>query len=118
MHVCKIYGVAYLCYMIFIFGYHPITKIEGPVEELECPNCHNTKHWLLGKMTYFINVFFIPLIPTKTEYFKVCPICKFRKEVTREDYSKEKEFANLNKEAVNSNMSDEEYEQRLNSLQK
>lgn len=102
--------------MIFIFGYHPITKIEGPVEEHECPNCHNTKHWLLGKMTYFVNVFFIPLIPTKTEYFKVCPVCKFRNDITREEYSKNKEYANLNKEAVNSDMSNEEYERRLKNL--
>lgn len=102
--------------MIFIFGYHPITKIEGPVEERECPNCHNTRHWLLSKMTYYINVFFVPLIPTRTEHFKLCPVCKFKHEITREEFSSNRDFAHLNKEAVDTDMSDEEYNQRLKSI--
>lgn len=107
----------YLCGMFFIFGYHPITKTEGPVEEIDCPNCHNKKHWILARMTYFISIFFLPLIPVKTHFFKYCPVCKFRKDVTREEFQYEKQLARLNKSAVETNMSNEEYEQRLKDLQ-
>ncbi len=103
--------------MIFIFGYHPITRTEGPVEEKECPNCHNTRHWLLGKMTYYINLFFIPLIPTKTDYYKHCPVCKFKQEVTREEFEHARNLAHLNNEAVKDDMSEEEYDKRLKKLQ-
>ncbi len=102
--------------MIFIFGYHPIARTEGPIEEKECPNCHNTRHWLLGKMTYWINLFFIPVIPTRSEYFEYCPVCNFRQEVTREDFHHKRELAHLNKEAVKQDMSEEEYNERLKNL--
>lgn len=102
--------------MIFIFGYHPITSTVGPVEERECPNCHNTKHWMLGKMTYYINLFFIPVIPTRTDYYKYCPVCKFRQEVTVEDYRSSKEFAHLNNEALEKDMDEKEYQNRLKNL--
>lgn len=102
--------------MIFIFGYHPITRTEGPVEEIDCPNCHNKRHWILAKMTYFINLFFIPVIPTKTEHYKYCPVCKFRQEVTKEEFKYEQQLAHLNKEAVNQDMKDSEYESRLRDI--
>lgn len=102
--------------MIFIFGYHPITNTVGPVEEKECPNCHNTRHWLLGKMTYYINLFFVPVIPTKTDHYKYCPICKFRQEITKEDYKSSKELADLNNEAVHNDMTEEEYSKKLRKI--
>lgn len=102
--------------MIFIFGYHPITKTLGPVEEKDCPNCHNTRHWLLGKMTYFINLFFIPVIPTKTNYYRYCPVCNFRQSLTREEFQYTMSLAELNSEAVREDMSDEEYQRRLKKI--
>lgn len=102
--------------MIFIFGYHPIHHTVGPVEERECPNCHNTRHWLLGKMTYFINLFFIPLIPTRRHFYKSCPVCHFREELTREDYLTSIDLAQLNNEAVSRDMSEDEYKRRLQKI--
>jgi len=102
--------------MIFIFGYHPIRKNIGPVEERECPNCSNTRHWLLGEMRYWINLFFIPVIPVKSQYYEYCPVCRFSSELTREEYEGKKDLAKLNQEAVDNNLSDEEYEQRMNQL--
>lgn len=102
--------------MIFIFGYHPVTRTEGPVEEIECPNCHNTRHWILTKMTYFVSLFFIPLIPTRKEHFKQCPICHFKKEVTREEFTHASDLAHLNREAVENDMSEAEYESKLKNI--
>jgi hypothetical protein len=102
--------------MIFIFGYHPISKTFGPIEEVECPNCKNKKHWLLGKMTYYINLFFLPVIPTNSSYFKYCPICQFRQNIPRDEFYQLRDLAELNKEAVDKDMSNEEYEKRLKKL--
>ncbi|MGB0177014.1 MAG: hypothetical protein ACPF9D_07605 [Owenweeksia sp.] len=110
------WGNMYLCRMIFIFGYHPITKRIGPTEEKECANCHNKKHWLLHKRTYFINLFFIPVIPTRVEYFESCPVCNFREELIREDFKDREPLAVLNREAIENDMSQEEYNQRLEQL--
>ncbi|MDZ7846668.1 MAG: zinc-ribbon domain-containing protein [Owenweeksia sp.] len=86
------------------------------MKKKECPNCHNIRHWLLGKMTYFINLFFIPVIPTRTNYYKHCPVCKFKQEVTREEFQYESALAQLNSEAVQHDMSAEEYSQRLKNI--
>ncbi len=102
--------------MIFIFGYHPINKTIGPVEEKECPNCHNTKHWLLEKSTYYISLFFLPLIPTKTDYFQYCPVCRFKELLTRSEFERREALAQLNNEALRSNMSEEEYQQKLKNI--
>lgn len=102
--------------MIFIFGYHPVNRVEGPVEEIECPNCHNKRHWILAKMTYFVSLFFIPVIPTKTEHYKQCPICKFRRDVTKEDFSHSSKLAKLNSEAVANDMAHDEYDSKLKDI--
>src|SRR5690606_11152253 len=102
--------------MIFIFGYHPIKKNIGPVSEQTCANCNNTRYWLLHKVTYYINLFFIPLIPTKITYSVNCPVCNFKHDIPKEDFTNAEPLAKLNKEALTKNMSNEEYNQRLNQL--
>jgi RNA polymerase subunit RPABC4/transcription elongation factor Spt4 len=102
--------------MIFIFGYHPITKTIGPVEEKTCPNCNNKRNWLLIQRTYYINLFFIPLIPTKRYRVQACPVCAFEEELSDSEFQQKSPLAKLNKEAVEGNMSDREYEEKLNKL--
>lgn len=103
-------------FMIFIFGYHPLRKTVGPVEEITCPNCNNTRHWLLGRMTYYINIFFLPIIPTNSTYHKSCPVCQFSQNITREEFYRLRDLAELNQEAVDRDMSNDEYEKRLKKL--
>ncbi len=102
--------------MIFIFGYHPVNKTIGPIEEKDCPNCHNLRHWLLSKSIYYISFFFLPLIPTKTDYFQRCPVCKFSEQLSHSDFYAKEPLAKLNNEALNSDMSEEEYEKRLRNI--
>lgn len=102
--------------MIFIFGYHPITKQIGPIEEKCCPNCNNTRHWVLAKSTYFISLFFLPIIPTKTRRYSFCPVCNFDEALRADDFAQKQGLARLNKEALNKNMSQAEYDERLKSL--
>lgn len=102
--------------MIFIFGFHPVNKRIGPVEEKNCPNCNNSRHWILAKTTDYISFFFLPVIPTKTKRYQFCPVCNYQENLSEDVFSKKEELAKLNQEAVNSNMSDAEYEERLRSL--
>ncbi len=102
--------------MIFIFGYQPINKIVGPVEEHTCENCHHQKHWLLKKSTYYVSLFFLPVIPTKRQLSISCPVCNFSHSLTREDFAKQEKLALLNNEALKYNMSETEYESRLKNI--
>jgi hypothetical protein len=102
--------------MIFVVGYHPVRKVLGPIGERECPNCSNNKHWLLQKTTEFISLFFIPLIPTRTKYQTLCPVCNFNEEPKAEELSKLKRLAELNQEALQNKMSSEEYESKLKDI--
>ena len=102
--------------MIFIFGFHPVTKTVGPIEEKLCSHCNNKKHWLLTKSTYYISLFFIPLIPTKRQYLEQCPICQNNNELAESEFKSKEGLAILNTEALASNMSETEYKKRLSSL--
>lgn len=102
--------------MIFIFGYNPIVKTVGPVEEIQCPNCNNSKHWVLEKVSYFISLFFIPIIPVKADYYIKCPICNAASNLDKQAYQNKEPLAKLNREAIDSNMFEEEYEQRLKNI--
>jgi ssDNA-binding Zn-finger/Zn-ribbon topoisomerase 1 len=102
--------------MIFIFGYQPVTKSIGPVQEIECPNCHHKKHWILRSIQYTVSLFFLPILPLKREMTRNCPICNFSQQLTREEYQQASKLAALNKEAVETDMPEEEYENRLAQL--
>lgn len=52
-----------------------------------CSHCHNSTQWIKAKEVQKISLFFIPLIPIKTKYFRYCPICKYGEEITEEVFS-------------------------------
>lgn len=103
----------YLYLMIFIFGIDSVKKNIGPIEEKLCPNCSNSKHWMLQKSSSLISLFFIPLIPISKSYSINCPICNFSSEVKGEELQNKQNLAQLNLDALNGNLSDKEYEEKL-----
>ena len=63
--------------MLVIFGIND--KVENEQQQKtvsHCFHCNNDSRWILSKVTSKVSLFFIPLIPYKTEYFIYCPICK------------------------------------------
>lgn len=103
--------------MFFIIGWgHPIKKTIGPINEILCSNCNNSKHWLLEKTTEWVTLFFIPIIPSRTRYYTYCPICKQGQMLKKEEFDSLIPLAELNNKAMQSNMSEEDYQQRLNSI--
>lgn len=102
--------------MIFVFGYHPSEKVIGPTEERDCPHCNNRRYWLLAKTTYYISLFFIPLIPTKIQRYWACPVCQYREDLAESEFDAYQAEARLNQEAVDRNMSEAEYQRRRSRL--
>ena len=67
-------------------------------------------------MTYYINLFFLPVIPTNSSFYKYCPICNFRQNLTREEFYRQRDLAELNQEAVENDMAEEEYQRRRSKI--
>ncbi len=61
--------------MIFIAGAEPKTEKYRLSKTEFCHRCHNQSHWILQKSRYFITLFFLPVIPFKTDYLYYCSIC-------------------------------------------
>ena len=58
------------------YGTRTFSKFVGYFgEKKECPNCHRTYKNSYVKFSSWFHIYFIPLVPTKTVYFKSCPIC-------------------------------------------
>ena len=55
----------------------------GPKQE--CQNCHRTYQKAIVKFSSWFHIDYIPLIPTKTQYFKSCPICGAGFELRKQD---------------------------------
>jgi|AACY02.2.fsa_nt_gi hypothetical protein len=102
--------------MLLIFGYHPIHKKVGPTEEKDCARCGNRRHWLLQKTTYWISLFFIPLIPTKILRYEACPVCQNSTDLAQSEYEEKAPLARLNQEAIDKDMTAQEYSRRLSQL--
>lgn len=62
--------------MFFLFGWgHQTTKNYGPTLPIRCPNCNNDTVWHLGRTKTWFTLFFIPVIPYRTDRYYVCEIC-------------------------------------------
>ena len=55
----------------------------GPKQE--CQNCHRTYQKAIVRFKSWFHIDYIPLIPTKTQYFKSCPICGAGFELRKQD---------------------------------
>lgn len=70
---------------MIIFGSKWIRKILGTEGSFRCTNCNNVSNWQLVKLTLWFSLFFIPIIPIKSEYYEVCPICGGEVRITKEE---------------------------------
>ena len=72
--------------MFLIFGFgHRKFKREGTVKG-NCTRCNNTVDKELVKATSSFTLFFIPVIPYSTKYLLVCPICSESYELSKEEF--------------------------------
>lgn len=61
--------------MIIVGWGHRRDHVLGPVEKMVCPRCQREDFWELVRLGYWATLFFIPVIPYKSEYVLRCPIC-------------------------------------------
>jgi endogenous inhibitor of DNA gyrase (YacG/DUF329 family) len=71
--------------MIWIIGFGKETHEDlGPVLRVQCPRCHNIVDYHLIQSKTWFSLFFIPLLPYRTDYRLICPICSKAVELSRE----------------------------------
>jgi hypothetical protein len=72
-------------FIIWGFG-HNRTKDYGVVAEAYCERCHNNVSRNMLKVTSWFTIFFIPIIPYRTMYLLVCPICGQAEQLDKETF--------------------------------
>lgn len=73
--------------MFILFGFgHRTIKDHDMGEEILCRRCNNKRPWQYKKITTWFTLFFIPVIPYRVEYVRVCPICGEHDKMSKEDF--------------------------------
>ena len=62
--------------MLIVGWGHRKTEVLGPVEKRLCPRCNNEDFWELHRLKDYATLFFVPVIPYKTQHLLVCPVCQ------------------------------------------
>lgn len=72
--------------MFFIFGIGDRKqKHLGNTALMDCPRCGNTSSWPVHLEKTYFSLFFIPLIPYRTEYLLSCPVCRETRAISPEE---------------------------------
>jgi len=103
--------------MIFIFdwGYTTQNRI-GPIAREDLTFNILPDFVDLVRVRTWFRAFFIPTIPTRTQYFFISEQDGIHHEITKSEFDKYKPLAELNKKVVDSNISEEEYQERRKNL--
>lgn len=73
--------------MFVLFGFGHKTFNEKQLRDVtHCYHCNNVTNWILSRQTNWFTLFFIPVIPFKTEYQVYCPICKKGHKITQNEF--------------------------------
>lgn len=74
--------------MFLLFGFGKRTvKDYGAKEVIHCQRCNNAKQWQYKQTRTWFTLFFVPVIPYKTTYSRVCPICGNSEQLTKDEFS-------------------------------
>lgn len=104
---------------MILYGWGKQTrKNYGPVSKHACSHCKNEEYWTVHKITFWFTLFFIPIIPYKTIYFYMCPICESGIELPSDKFEEFKFVAENNKALIDGKIKEDEYTNRLNNLDK
>lgn len=103
--------------MIFVFdwGYKTQNRI-GPVAREDIPFKVLPDFVDLIRVRFWFRAFFIPTIPTRTQYFFISEKDAVIVEITKSDFQKYKPLAELNNKVVLGSISEDEYEAKRRNL--
>ena len=71
--------------IIFGWDYRKVQNY-GPVKRERCNSCSNETTYQLQKLSTWFTLFLIPVIPYRTNYLLVCPICKNYEEIDSSEF--------------------------------
>lgn len=75
---------------LILYGTRCFTKFEGYYgEKEECPHCHKIYKSAYVKNNKWFHIDYLPIIPIKKTYFKMCPICSYGTELNSKEGKKE-----------------------------
>jgi len=103
--------------MPIIFGWGKQTTWNvGPVFRQRCSHCNNEEYWVLLRRTTWFSLFFIPIIPYKTQWWLLCPICKYGLELKPEQVKQLQPIAETNQLLATKRITEQEYQARMVAL--
>jgi len=103
--------------MFFIFGWgHQTIWDVGSTFRIMCNHCNNEEFWGLSRRTTWFTLFFIPIIPYKTEWLVTCPICKYGSELDSAQVEKIKPIAEVNQQLLEGKISEQEHNLKISAL--
>lgn len=75
--------------MIFIAGAGPgKPEKHMTIKPRHCVHCNNDALWILEKTRYYVSLFFIPVIPVKTQYMFYCSVCGHAQKLEKEEFER------------------------------
>ena len=106
--------------MFFIlWGWGKQTRTEyGPVMPMTCSHCNNDVYWNLTRIREWFTIFFLPIIPYKSEHHLLCPICSWGVELHGSEIERAKQLAGHTTEYSGDRISDDAHQQSLSSALK
>ncbi len=72
-------------FFIIGFGKRTVDRLR-PAGRRLCPNCGNSAEWSTMRARTWMTLFFVPVVPYKTETVSVCPICGYSVEAAPDGY--------------------------------
>ena len=95
---------------MLIFGYGPrAPKDRGAVAPLQCPNCHNLTWFHLITQRRAVSLFFVPVIPVRSDDALVCATCRYALALGRPDAAAAMDMISDSKRHENGQLTDVEY---------
>ena len=102
---------------MIIFGWgHQTIWVIGPAFQRMCDHCHNEEHWVLMRRTTWFTLFWIPVIPYKTERLLLCPTCKYGLELDSAQFEKLRPIAETNQMLASGTITEVQYRTKMEAL--
>ncbi|OGJ55213.1 hypothetical protein A2880_02790 [Candidatus Peribacteria bacterium RIFCSPHIGHO2_01_FULL_49_38] len=102
---------------MIIFGWnHQTIWVLGSVFKQMCDHCHNEDYWVLMRRTTWFTLFFIPVIPYRTEWMLLCPVCKYGLELNSDQLAKVRPVAEANQMLTSGKITEVQYRTQMEAL--
>ncbi|TYQ15371.1 UNVERIFIED_CONTAM: zinc ribbon family protein [Acetivibrio alkalicellulosi] len=103
--------------MFIIFGWGRQTvKEHGPVYRYQCEHCRNDEYWQLYTRKTWFTLFFIPVIPYRTEHLMLCPVCSRGVVLDEAKFDEFRQIAECNVDLLNGKITQEEHGEKIRLL--